>query len=363
MSKKTLGIIGFGRFGKVLHRLFEDDFDIFVSSSSYKSGDVPGVSFCSLEETVRRSAAIFLAVPINKIAATALRIKPYLTPGKIVVDVCSVKETPSRILAETLRECGVHIWPTHPMFGPDSAKSSFEGLTWVSCENAENEAVIAPYVSFLEKKGLLVFRTTCKEHDELAAGTQGLTHLIGRYLNELNLRPTPVDTLGYKRLTAVRDQTCHDTWELFLDLMRYNRFSKDVQLALEDAMYKVASRLYDEAARRRTLIVGVHAPAGGDFDCEAVERLLAEKSVATAVNPDGRPVEIRLFDTSEAALSQNATGEIDAALVAVQNEEGSLVLSTLDEMGRCDFRAIKEFSSRGARFVLLVRRRWTPKAR
>ena len=246
MELKNLGIIGFGRFGKVLHRLFQGGFEIAVSSSSYRDGDLPNIRFRSLEETVRCSNAILLAVPIRKIGETAARIRPFLSSGQLVVDVCSVKETPFREISAALIGSGAHIWPTHPMFGPDSTRDGFNGLVWVSCEETVDPAVIAPYTAYLESRGLSVFRTTCEEHDRTAAATQGLTHLIGRYLYELNLTSTPIDTLGYKRLLAVRDQTCNDSWELFSDLMRRNRFTQDIQDALARSMRHVSDRLRED---------------------------------------------------------------------------------------------------------------------
>ena len=246
MNTKSLGIIGFGRFGKVLHRLFQGDFDITVSSSSYRDGDLPDVRFRPLEETVRRSRAILLAVPIRKVGEIAARIRPFLSPGQLVVDVCSVKETPFQEISRALEGSGAHIWPTHPMFGPDSTRDGFKGAVWVSCEETVDPSIVAPYTAYLESRGLSVFRTTCEAHDRLAAATQGLTHLIGRYLDELNLTPTDIDTLGYRRLLAVRDQTCNDSWELFSDLMRCNRFTQEIQTALATAMQRVSERLRED---------------------------------------------------------------------------------------------------------------------
>jgi prephenate dehydrogenase len=243
MTIQSIGIVGFGRFGRVLHRLFKSRFDIYVTSSSHQKEDKEGICFRSLEETVYLSDALFLAVPIRTIKETAVKIKPFLCPGHLVIDVCSVKEMPFMELTSILAGTDTHIWPTHPMFGPDSAEESFKGLTWVSCEEAIDPEIIAPLISHLEEEGLVIYRTDCKSHDRIAARTQGLTHLIGRVLDELQLEDTPIDTLGYKRLTAVRDQTCNDSLELFLDLMHYNRFSSEVQTAFEEAVVKVSSRL------------------------------------------------------------------------------------------------------------------------
>ncbi len=247
MTIHSIGIVGFGRFGRVLHRLFQNKFEVYVSSSSRGSEEVDGIRFRTLEETVYLCDALFLAVPIRSIRETARKIKPFLCPGHLVVDVCSVKEVPFSELTAELQGMGVHIWPTHPMFGPYSAKDGFRGLKWVSCEESIDPTVIAPLISHLEAEGLTIFRTDCESHDRTAARTQGLTHLIGRVMGELALAETPIDTVGFKRLIAIRDQICTDSMELFFDLMKYNRFSDEVQKAFETAVGTVLSRLSDNS--------------------------------------------------------------------------------------------------------------------
>ncbi len=76
----TIGIIGFGRFGRVIHRLFDSGFEVRVSSSRMEKGVVEGVVFDTLEAVVSAADAVFLTVPINRTFETALRIKPFLRP-------------------------------------------------------------------------------------------------------------------------------------------------------------------------------------------------------------------------------------------------------------------------------------------
>ena len=49
---------------------------------------------------------------------------------------------------------------------------------------------------------------TCSEHDEYAASSQFLTHTMGRLLNGLNVRSTPINTKGFEALLAVEQNTC-----------------------------------------------------------------------------------------------------------------------------------------------------------
>ena len=41
---------------------------------------------------------------------------------------------------------------------------------------------------------------SCEQHDELAAGSQFVTHLTGRLLSKLNLQPCTIATRGFRAL-------------------------------------------------------------------------------------------------------------------------------------------------------------------
>ncbi len=357
MAKTIIGIIGFGRFGKVLHRLFADGFDILVSSSSYRNGDLEGVSFAPLPTVAERSTALFLTVPINRTAETAERIRPFLKPGQLVVDVCSVKEWPYGELKRALAGTGVLIWPTHPMFGPDSAQSGFDGLNWVSCEEDIDPAAVHQLTEYLQRKGLVIVRTTCEAHDRMAAETQGLTHFIGRFLDEIGIAPTPIDTLGYKRLLAVKEQTCHDTWELFCDLQHYNRFSVDIKRRLQDAIFKVTSRFLDTTIRRETPVLGFALQEGSAEHLAIAPRVRDEFPEETSIYQ---------FDSPEALLEGLSQGDIDGVVLPL-SPDSRAVKETLDAMGKHSFNPVdvvdvdrEDGASR--RFVIVKRRRWKVRA-
>lgn len=362
--KGTVAIIGFGRFGRVMHRLFLDGFDLVVSSSSYRPGDIAGVTFVGLEEACRSADAILLTVPINKTGVTGERIRDYLRPGQIVVDVCSVKEWPYAALKAALEGTGVIIWPTHPMFGPDSSKQGFQRLNWVSCEEALDPEAIAPYRDYLSQKGLNIIRISCEEHDRLAARTQGLTHFIGRFLDELHIEPTEIDTLGYKRLLAVKEQTCHDTWELFCDLQHYNRFSLETQKALSDAIFKVTSRFFDTTTTRTETLVGIVSGAG--IDEETARDLLEQVSKDNAPDLATKSIRITPVATPKALLAALNRAELDYGLLPLACAETGLMRDTLQAMGEHSFETLdmlrhEEETAAGpqsATAALVRRRKW-----
>jgi len=62
----------------------------------------------------------------------------------------------------------------------------------------------------------------CEEHDRLAAGTQFLTHTVGRVLGSMGVGPTEVDTRGYQSLLSLVTNTANDSFDLYYGLFMYN---------------------------------------------------------------------------------------------------------------------------------------------
>lgn len=106
--------------------------------------------------------------------------------------------------------------------------------------------VVNEWVSLFEKWGLDVIRMTCDEHDREAAWSQGITHFVGRTLDELELKDTRLATTGYKLLMSIVEQTCNDPIQLFYDLQRYNPYAKQMRMSLKGALDVVMQELKDQ---------------------------------------------------------------------------------------------------------------------
>ncbi len=91
--------------------------------------------------------------------------------------------------------------------------------------------------------GLETLVMSAEEHDSEAARTQGLTHLLGRVLEAFGIRESPIATTGYRALCQLREQTCHDTWQLFLDLQSQNSYTSAMRRELQKAFETVYSAL------------------------------------------------------------------------------------------------------------------------
>ena len=117
---------------------------------------------------------------------------------------------------------------THPMFGPDSGHGSWAGLPLVFDKvrvgkSASRQRRADAFLRFFEKEGCRMVEMACEEHDRLSAGTQFVTHTVGRVLGEMRLGPTPIDTRGYESLLSLVDNTAHDSFDLYYGLFMYNQ--------------------------------------------------------------------------------------------------------------------------------------------
>ena len=114
---KSVGLIGFGRFGKVLANILQKGFAI-------KTYDLtPPHTFTGVEiadlTTVLKEEVIFIAVPIRHFESVIQNIASKLSEDVLVIELCSVKKYTTEVMKKILPE-QVSIIATHPMFGPDS---------------------------------------------------------------------------------------------------------------------------------------------------------------------------------------------------------------------------------------------------
>ncbi len=230
----TLGIIGYGRFGKLWAKHLSRFGRVLVydkSSTIVPKGKIvldKNISRVSLNQAARTDM-LFLLVPISEMENCCREIKNKLSPNTLVVDACSVKIYPAKIMKAILKK-RQPIIATHPLFGPDSAgqAKTLAGFKIAVCPVKTKKFELAKFEHLLKKLGLKIFRTTAKNHDKQMAKSQALVHFIGRGLEGLSLKPQEIATPDYLSLLNIRDMVVHDTWQLFLDMEIYNPFAKKI---------------------------------------------------------------------------------------------------------------------------------------
>ena len=220
----SVGIIGFGRFGKVLSNILQKGFKI----KAYDLNPIiefPGVEFVD-QKTILKEQVIFIAVPISIFESVIRNITPNLNSGTTIIDVCSVKKHPTEIMENHL-DNNIGIIATHPMFGADSFISN-NRLKMMMHNTRDVNDQYTFWRRFFIDQGIQVIEMSPDQHDKLAAKTQGVTHFLGRMLKEFGIRKTTIDTQGFRDLLDLVDQTCNDTWELYKDLQLYNPYTAEM---------------------------------------------------------------------------------------------------------------------------------------
>lgn len=239
----TLGIIGFGRIGRLLVRYWAKDFSIYVFEPKSRDKEIlaMGGIASSLEEVCRQDVVI-VCVPIRDFEKVLRLMEGHLGAGALVMDVCSVKEYPVRLMRQILPK-STEILATHPTFGPDSAAQSLKGQKIVLCKVRIGARRYARIKNIFKGKGLEVVEMSPKAHDREMAATLVLTHFIGRSLIGFGARRRAIETEGYKRLMHILQTVQNDSWELFEDMNKYNAFAGKVREKFIESLKAINGKL------------------------------------------------------------------------------------------------------------------------
>ncbi|MHC1693561.1 MAG: prephenate dehydrogenase/arogenate dehydrogenase family protein [Sphaerochaetaceae bacterium] len=237
----NIGIYGLGRFGAFWASALAKKQPVAGYNRSPLSEPPQGVRLVPLDELLCCDT-IILCVAISAFRQVVESIAPHLRPGTLVMDTCSVKTYPAAIMERFLPP-SVKIVATHPMFGPDSGKNGVAGLPLVFSPIRCDALTSDRWRQLFTDMGLHVIDMGCDQHDREAAYSQGVTHFVGRVLDELHLEPTELATLGYQRLMSIVEQTCNDPMQLFYDLQRYNPYAHAMHGKLKHALDSVLSVL------------------------------------------------------------------------------------------------------------------------
>ncbi len=236
-----IGIVGYGRFAHTLVRLL-DPHDVLVLSRQQRV-DVGCVSFTTSPHNFYTSVdTVFYCVPISSFEDVLQRHKNFIEDRHVLIDVLSVKVHPKKVFESVLTGKKTQAMLTHPMFGPDSSRGGFDGLPIVLDQFRASDETYGQWKQLFEQSGLSVIEMSAPEHDRLAARSQGVTHFVGRLLEEYGFEPTPIDTLGARKLKEIMDQVCNDTWELYHDLQQYNPYTKQMAQDLQAAFTRLQKK-------------------------------------------------------------------------------------------------------------------------
>ena len=227
-------VIGLGRFGRFWAELLSDTYQVVGTSRRTVHGLPSSVRQVPLEEAVQ-AEVIFLTVAISAMPEVVRRIAPMVRRDATVVDTCSVKLFPVEQMTAHL-PASVDIVACHPMFGPDSARERVDALPTIMWPIRDRYGRYGEIMRAFTDLNFRVVEMKPDDHDREAAFTQGVTHLVGRLLKGMELKPSTIATLGYTRLLQVMEQTCNDPLELFHDLQTFNPYTPQMRRRFSAAL-------------------------------------------------------------------------------------------------------------------------------
>ncbi|KAK6236138.1 hypothetical protein QUC31_019896 [Theobroma cacao] len=254
VSTLKIAIIGFGNYGQFLAKtLVSQGHKVLAYSRSDYShvAKILGVSFfINPHDLCEQHPQVILLCTSIISTEQVLRSLPLqrLKRSTLFVDVLSVKEFAKNLLLDFLPS-DFDIICSHPMFGPQSAKQSWKDLFFVYEKvriGNESSRVqrCEDFLGIFESEGCKMVEMSCQEHDKFAAGSQFMTHTVGRVLDMLGLESTPINTKGYEALLELVENTCRDSFDLYYGLFLYNKSALEMVERLDLAFDALRNELF-----------------------------------------------------------------------------------------------------------------------
>jgi len=224
-----IGVIGFGSFGKFMAKHLNTKAEVFVFDIVDKEKEAKeiGVKFVSLKEAASKEVVI-ISIPMENLEEVLITIRDSLQKNALVLDVCSLKMFSCELMGKILPK-GVDIVGTHPLFGPNSASNSIQGMKIVLVSVRVSNGRLENVKSFCKSFGLNVILVSAEEHDRQMAESQALTHFIGQAIKNSGVRRIELSTITFDKLMDVVDIIGDDTRALFNNMQTMNPFAKDAR--------------------------------------------------------------------------------------------------------------------------------------
>ena len=240
--KFVVGIVWYGDFGALIETIAYQYFKNTSVRIYSRKKDPDWIKFFSIDD-VCKSDVVFVAVPIKHFEKTISNIVDLVSPQTLLVDVCTVKIHPSKILKEYSNK--IKYICTHPMFGPYSFAKINNSLNWLRMVLTDHNLDLKFYdeIKFLlQWLGLNILEKTSQQHDKQLAETLFLTHFIGQIVHIGRFERTDIDTLSFGFLMDAVESVRNDE-ELFIDVFKYNPYCKHVLEKFHHTTDKVVEKL------------------------------------------------------------------------------------------------------------------------
>ena len=220
-------VLGAGKMGIWFARFCKEKGDNVILADRKKEklarlGKELGVeTTADFTKAVKAADRIMICVSISSFEEVVKKIGPSVRDGQAVMDICSIKEYPVRVMHENINH-GL-VLGTHPVFGPGS-KGVKQKAYVLTPTNAAEEKYAEGFKKWLEKEEAHVFIMTPKKHDQLMSIVLGLPHFLGLVTCEtlLEQKDFPetkqVGGTTYRLLFTLAEATALETPDLYANL-------------------------------------------------------------------------------------------------------------------------------------------------
>jgi prephenate dehydrogenase len=220
-------ILGAGKMGVWFAKFCKEKGDNVILADRKKEklsrlGKELGVkTTADFTEAVKAADRIMICVSISSFEEVVKKIGPSVHDGQAVMDICSIKEFPVKVMHENIKH-GL-VLGTHPVFGPGSRGVKHKAYI-LTPTNAEEDKFAEQFKKWLEQEEARVFVMSPKKHDELMSVVLGLPHFLGfvvceTLLEQKDFRETKeVAGTTYRLLFTLAEATALETPDLYASL-------------------------------------------------------------------------------------------------------------------------------------------------
>lgn len=279
---KRIVFLGIGLIGSSVARIARERGDIageiVVNARTQATLDrVMELGFADRVEldpakAVEGADCVMLCAPVGAFADLAERIAPHLTPGAILTDVGSTKQSVVRDVGP-LVPAGVHFIPAHPVAGtehsgPDSGFTTlFQGRwTLVTPIPGSDEVAVEKVKELWRRCGSMVAQMDPAHHDRVLAIVSHLPHLIAFTIcgtaddlgNETRQEVVNFAASGFRDFTRIAASDPVMWRDIFLNnreavLEMLARFTEDAQAMARAIRWGDTAYIEDKVERGRKI--------------------------------------------------------------------------------------------------------------
>lgn len=194
-GKLNLAIIGLGLMGGSLglalvragYSVSGWDQNPGIIEEAYQTGAINRKPQ-DLQDAVGRASVVFIATPVDSIAAMIKNCLPYVRPGTIFTDLGSIKKNILEAVFDFL-PTSHHFVAGHPMTGSEQHGLGaadpflFQNAAYLIIEDPRTPSKAADLIiGLVESVGAQIIKLTAEEHDRIVGFVSHLPHLIAATL-------------------------------------------------------------------------------------------------------------------------------------------------------------------------------------